>query len=184
MSVIFETVHGSHLYGLNHAESDLDIYQVIGFSAAEMNRKTKQTIVNNEDRIVVSYARFMRLCENGNPQALEAMFSQKASKDLISNVRSAFRIDLSCTSRVYLRTIKNFANGGAKQRTHALRLIRNLNEMWDKGYFNPTLSPEDALEFRVISKSIEYTKYLRSLSKLEFDLHDEDIIERIKKEGW
>lgn len=144
-NLLFETVHGSHLYGTAHADSDLDIYQVY-----EGKFKTKQTIVDGIDRTEISLSNFMLQAGRGMPQALEAMFSQSASVDEISAIRRGFRPNLWLSADVYTRTIRNFARGELKQRRHAARLVFNLNDLWESGRFNPTLFPEDAHHIRQI----------------------------------
>lgn len=150
--VLFKTVHGSRLYGLAHANSDEDFYTVVAkkpYSGRGQGkaRYAKQTVIDNEDSMVVDFSTWVEMCRAGAPQALEAMFSDMAiGDDQIRDFRSGFR----CGTEVYqsyYRTIKSFAlaeDETRKMRRHALRLALNLNEMARRGRFSPTLSPEDA----------------------------------------
>lgn len=136
MKTIFETIHGSHLYGLAHAESDVDTYRVILDKV-----KSKHTISGDQDITVVSLDKFLLQAGKGNPQALEAMFSPIPTLDEISALRSAFRPNLAETIHTYSRTIRNFSYGDRKQQRHALRLALNVNDLYEHGYFNPRIPP-------------------------------------------
>lgn len=146
---LFKTVHGSRLYGLAHADSDEDFYTVVtkkpytgrGQGKAKF---AKQTIVGDEDSMLLDMGTWIEQCRRGVPQALEAMFSQQPIEDNIASFRAGYRAGTEVYSR-YFRTIKSFAlQEEYKKKRHALRLALNLNEMARTGRFNPTLSPEDA----------------------------------------
>lgn len=146
---LFKTVHGSRLYGLAHAGSDEDFYTVVtkqpytGRGQGKA-RYAKQTIVGEEDMMLLDFGTWLEQCRSGVPQALEAMFSQQASEDSIAPFRAGYRAGTEVYAR-YFRTIKSFAlQEEFKKKRHALRLALNLNEMARTGRFNPTLSPEDA----------------------------------------
>lgn len=152
--VLFKTIHGSRLYGLNHANSDEDFYTVVTKTPVDnrwgrqtRSRYAKQTIVGDEDSMVVDFGTWVDMCKSGVPQALEAMFSTKViGDDRIADFRASFRAGSQCHEK-YLQTIKSFAlneDEGTKKRRHALRLALNLRQMAETGRFNPTLSAEDA----------------------------------------
>lgn len=149
--VLFKTVHGSRLYGLAHAGSDDDFYTVVtkepytGKGQGKA-RYAKQTIVGDEDSMLVDLDTWVEMCKNGVPQALEAMFSQMPLVDRLGSFRNSFRCGTEVYER-YFRTIKSFAlaeDETIKKRRHALRLALNLNELARYGRFNPTLSADDA----------------------------------------
>lgn len=135
--LLFETPHGSHLYGLAHAGSDQDFYRVT------KRGRPRQSIVDNIDITTQPYARFLSLCEKGVPQALEAIFSQQATVNHISSITDNFVIGNANMRETYYRTIRNFWDGSYKQKRHAVRLLLNLQEALGRGQgrFNPTLSP-------------------------------------------
>lgn len=150
--VLFKTVHGSRLYGLAHAGSDEDFYTVVSKKpytgkGQGKARYAKQTIVGDEDSMIVDFGTWVEMCRSGVPQALEAMFSDMTvGDDRIADFRRGFRVGTEVYER-YFRTIKSFAlaeDDTRKKRRHALRLALNLNEMARTGRFNPTLSAEDA----------------------------------------
>lgn len=134
MTALFETIHGSHLYGLNHKDSDVDRYHVTLHKT-----KSTHTIIGNQDVTVVSLDKFLLQAGRGNPQALEAMFAQNPRLDRIAALRNGFRPNIGETIHTYGRTIRNFAHGNLKQQRHALRLALNVNDLYRYGYFNPTL---------------------------------------------
>lgn len=135
--LLLRTPHGSRLYGLHHADSDYDWFEVHGWEKS----KTKQKITANDDRTRTSFDNFMRYCDKGVPQFLEAMFSQKAEVDNIWFLRQSYVVSLPNVRNVYMRTMKSFWFGDTfKLRRHALRLLLNLRQMQSTGRFNPTLS--------------------------------------------
>lgn len=148
---LFRTVHGSHLYGLAHAGSDHDTYEVVTrlpYVAHNGSRSkyARQTIQGSEDRFVIDLSTFMAQCDRGVPQALEAMFSTVADVDHIAELRAGYRAGGEVVAR-YLRTIKAFYNhGDAKRRRHAARLAQNLQDIRQYGRFNPKVYSVEALD--------------------------------------
>jgi hypothetical protein len=143
MDVLFKTVHGSRLYGLNHAGSDEDYYTVVSKVKTNKAKYAKQSIVDGVDSMTMDIGTWLRYCEMGVPQALEAMFSQMAIVDHIGPLRAQYHVGTGVYER-YLRTIKSFAlnnEDSYKKKRHALRLAYNMQEMRAIGRFNPTLTP-------------------------------------------
>ena len=144
--VLYKTVHGSHLYGLAHANSDSDYYIICANRPKKKARYAKQTIAGEEDATVMDFSSWLQSCEKGVPQALEAMFSNMALHDELVSYRAHYRVGPSAYE-TYLRTMKNFIMSGEfKRKRHALRLALNMHEFSRKGYFNPTLT-ERAVDF-------------------------------------
>ena len=142
MELIFSTPHGSRLYGLHHADSDHDRFEVYGYDKF----KPKQKIVGTDDVVKASLDRFLIYCDKGVPQYLEAMFSQQATVDKIANIRETYVPNMTHVRDTYKRTIKSFwlsgmENDDFKRRRHAWRLWWNLQEMESEARFNPTLAP-------------------------------------------
>lgn len=148
--VLFKTVHGSHLYGLAHADSDDDFFTVVskkdGTTGHTKKRFAKQSIVDGVDSTVVDLGTFMIGCEKGVPQFLEAMFSeQSVCDDRIESLRRSYRCGTGVLE-TYFRTMKSFALAeGYKSKRHALRLALNARDIGRYGRFNPTLSREDVV---------------------------------------
>ena len=139
--MIFATIHGSHLYGTDHPESDLDYFAVV-----RDKMKTRHVIDIDSDTTTMSLDNFLLTAGRGNPQSLEAMFSQNYTFSEIEALREAFRIDLRQTVETYRRTIKNFCHGTLKQQRHAFRLAHNLDTLYASGSFNPRLSDKQIEE--------------------------------------
>lgn len=156
---IFHTIHGSHLYGLAHAKSDTDYYEIyIGGN----KKNARQTInASNDDVLKMNLWRFLFNVHEGSPQALEALFSPYA--EIASEYRAYFEglnTSPDLARARYRRTIRNFAfnhGGRSASRTqrdssndryklarHSLRLTLNLNELMRYGRFNPNLSAQHA----------------------------------------
>lgn len=142
MDIVLKTKHGSHLYGLNHANSDEDYYIVVNNRHAK--RRAKQTIVNGIDTMLIDLTYWLHLCDEGVPQALETMMAPDPEIDLIPEFRRSYRINVPAATRTYRRTMYNFAEAGDFKRSrHALRLWLNLEDIQRYGRFNPLLSEKD-----------------------------------------
>lgn len=145
MELLFSTPHGSRLYGLAHADSDFDRFEVYGWDKA----RGKQTIEGKDDVTRTSIDSFLRYCDRGAPQYLEAMFSKQATVDAIPYIRANYHPDMRKVRRKYTSAIIDFWTRGTeakslKTRRHALRLLLNLRDMEAFGRFDPTLHPDDA----------------------------------------
>ena len=142
--VLFKTLHGSRLYGLHHAESDWDYYTVLDKVKTAKARYAKQKVSGAEDSMTVDFGTWVNMCWIGVPQALEAMFSDQAITDELSDFRSQFRVSTGASER-YLRTIRSFCyTQDPKRKRHGLRLALNMHDFTRYGRFNPTLTPNEA----------------------------------------
>lgn len=145
MELLLSTPHGSRLYGLHHANSDFDRFEVYGYDKF----KPKQKIVGSDDVVKASLDKFLIYCEKGVPQYLEAMFSQQATVDNMEGIRETYVPNMTNVRATYKRTIKSFWLAGVeeddfKRRRHAWRLWFNLQDLEEDGRFNPTLNEVDA----------------------------------------
>lgn len=166
MTVLLRTVHGSHLYGLAHKNSDKDIYEVTTTKKTKRKRNIRQTISGNLDKTVVDMSTFMHMVDECVPQALEALWTPVPEIDLISEFRSNYRVNRAKMRNVYIRTALNFAKAeDDKRRRHALRLLLNLGTAMEYGKFNPRLSDIDKLIIRA-TMSKETNKYEDSFAAL------------------
>lgn len=151
---ILRTVHGSHLYGNNHSESDHDFFEV------HLHGKANQKVTGDLDITKMPLDKFLSSVDKGVPQALEALYSpvavlQSPYAPLLQSLRPSRYKALE----TYRRTIYNFyLAGDIKRRFHALRLCHNLHELWEFGKFNPRLSTETIFELKELSQSDEHTK--------------------------
>jgi len=157
VDILFKTVHGSRLYGLNHEDSDYDYYTVVGKVKTAKAKYSTHKIVDEVDSVVVDFGTWINLCTSGVPQALEAMFAQPPHVvyDDISSFREGWTLGTQVFDK-YLRTVKSFAYGGTeKKRRHALRLAINLNDLARTGRFNPTLSPVDVEWIKTMASALD-----------------------------
>jgi hypothetical protein len=142
--MLFQTVHGSRLYGLAHEGSDYDWYTVVPKVHTARATYAKQKVVDNLDTTVIDLPTWLKQCQEGVPQALEAMFSQMATHDDLGALRAGYRVGTQ-VYETYYKTIKSFAlSEDYKRKRHSLRLALNLQELGRYGRFNPTLSEADA----------------------------------------
>lgn len=144
--ILPRTVHGSHLYGLAHAGSDRDIYEVFVTTRTARKRNIKQTIDNGIDKTTVDMSTFMHMVDECIPQALEALWSPVADIDKIHEFRTQYRVNRAKMKEVYIRTALKFAeHDDVKHKRHALRLILNLGTALEFGKFNPQLDFTDKI---------------------------------------
>ena len=91
--ILFRTIHGSHLYGTAHANSDNDTFTVYANEPRTRARWAKQHVGEDEDTLKTDLSTFMQYCDKGVPQYLEALWSTMAEIDLIKDLRSDFLPD-------------------------------------------------------------------------------------------
>jgi hypothetical protein len=140
MTTILETIHGSHLYGLNHADSDLDVFRVV----VSGRTKGRHKVTDELDLNVMPLDRFLENAFKGSHQSVEAMFSPVKTVDpRYAPLFEGFRVRGGDVYARYARTIAAFAHGTLKQRRHAVRLGLNLRDLRVYGRFNPRLSEEE-----------------------------------------
>lgn len=131
------TPAGSHLYGLAHAGSDNDTFEVW------LGRRTRQSMQGADDVLRVSYDDFVKGVAKGVPQFLEALYSPYKTVNKLEHLK--LHPAYWTAVNTYLRTIKSFwrddptAPRDFKLRRHSARLAWNLEEFMQKGYFNPVL---------------------------------------------
>jgi hypothetical protein len=176
-TVLFKTIHGSRLYGLEHADSDDDFYIVTPTVRAKKLslKNAKHKIDGNLDTLSVDFASFVMFAQKGTPQALETMFSKKAESPFFEEFRQSWFASDPAVITKYIQTIHNFSmDEGPKQekyKRHGLRLSMNLDELVHTGRFNPTLNPHQVETVRRLSK-LPGKRYLTELNAINpFDLY-------------
>jgi len=148
MTTILETVHGSHLYGLNHSDSDRDIFRVV-----DTLGRTKHNVTEESDLTQMSLDRFLENVFHGSHQSCEALFSPVAVVDpKYRPLFSGIRVTGADVFARYRRTIHAFSYGTMKQRRHAVRLGFNLADLKRYGRFNPQLSDDQKTKVIVVSQ--------------------------------
>lgn len=171
--VLLKTLHGSHLYGLNTATSDLDYYLVYEFPWKNYRprKQIDQTIQDDTDTTTASLERFTDLCVKGVPQSLETLFSDPAKwleYDVSwyyksSTIKELVLSHISEVLETYKRTAWNFfEKDDFKKNRHALRLCLNAMDLKEKGYFNPTIEPnvrEEMTRFAALPRAQRKDKF-------------------------
>ena len=173
MRTLLRTIHGSHLYGLAHDNSDVDYYVVVD------DGRARQTINDGIDINTLSFDKFISLCYKGVPQALEAMFSQEADIDEISYFRNGWVAGGSEVIDTYRRTIKSLSfdeRHTTKYRRHAVRLAYNLRDIVEFGRFNPRLDDFQIVMVQEIARLPEqhFMEKVNTISPIEI-FHDEGV---------
>lgn len=142
-NVLFKTPHGSHLYGLAHADSDEDFYTVVSKVKTARAKYAKQKIDGDTDSLVIDFGTWLWQLADGVPQAWEAAFSTAPLVDKIGPMRAGLHMTDACAPR-YLRTITSFCmTQDPKRKRHGLRLALNMYDWQRAGRFNPTLTPNE-----------------------------------------
>lgn len=149
MQVILQTIHGSRLYGLNHADSDYDFFRVI----LKGSNKTMHKVTEEMDYTQMPLDRFLENVFHGSHQSCEALFSPVATIDpKYRPLFEAIRVTGEDAFARYRRTIHAFSYGTMKQRRHAVRLGFNLSDLRKYGRFNPQLTEDQKTKVAVISQ--------------------------------
>lgn len=171
-TVLLKTIHGSHLYGLAHADSDQDWYTVVSREKRGARKKyAKHNITGDQDVMKVDLSTFRHFCDEGVPQALEALFSPVPEVDLLTDFRNSYTVNLPAAVRTYRRTMRNFASDDStfKKRRHACRLAINLGTIMKYGRFNPTMTEGEVAEathFAMLMSGEDPMPYLEELEQI------------------
>lgn len=138
MTVIFETVHGSRLYGLAHEQSDHDLFRVTTSKA----RKARHYKNGDEDICEVGISLFLERAQSGSHQSVEALFSpfKHWSDESYRPVIESTVVAGGGVYAKYERTIRKFCYGDFKRRRHACRLAINLHYLRRYRRFNPCMT--------------------------------------------
>lgn len=177
---LLKTIHGSKLYGLDHAESDDDFYIItptVRVARRERHARminAKQTIRGKDDTTVMDFASFIKLCGDGVPQSLEAMYSREAESEYFEDYRRGYFCSDPAVIHTYMRTIKAFSmteKQPFKRRRHSLRLALNLESILYTGRFDPKLKPAEISKITRFAEkgSTDYFKELKAVSPIEVD---------------
>lgn len=146
--VHLRTCHGSNLYGLVHADSDEDVYVVADIPMTRPVQKTD----GFDDQTIIPLDAFYAACWDGEPKALEALWSPSAELSPVltefarSFKASGYKAELHVRSRIsryrrtYLTTEAPESFKAFKFRRHSLRLAIQLRSINDCGRFNPVLN--------------------------------------------
>lgn len=174
-TVLLKTIHGSRLYGLNHADSDDDYYVVTPTVRTKKTLNAKHKIDGDLDIVTVDFASFVTMAENGVPQSLETMFSKKTESPFFEEYRTSwFASDPRVIDR-YIRTIKSFSlddtSKQEKYQRHAIRLSLNLEQLVYTGRFDPTLNTSDVRMVKRLGQmpKAEFMKELNAVNPFDLD---------------
>lgn len=166
--ILLQTTHGSRLYGTHNKNSDYDSYTVTLDKS-----KTKHSIKEKDDSLIISLDSFLLSVDKGVPQSLEALFSRK--KSISHPLIESLYPDTYKALQTYLRTIKSFLlQDNLKSQRHAIRMSFNLSDLVEFGYFDPSLSPSqlDKVLIRDTMDRDEIVRYILDHS-LSYNLHEE-----------
>lgn len=158
--IIAQSIMGSHLYGLAHPGSDLDMFQI-----SLDGHKPLQTIENGFDKTIIPLDSFVSQLSKGSSTALEFLFSPIAYFDksweqfLKSQIPNMIRARDSYRRRIAFHLEAETLKGNR----HAMRLAMNLEELEQYGRFNPMLSEPQKKFIYANEENPDMTDYLKRL---------------------
>lgn len=148
--------HGSHLYGLATATSDVDLYTVYDFYNTRYRpmRQVRQRIEDETDHVKISLEKYKEQVQKGVPQALEALWAEGSNVldrnpiwiDIAADLEWLVQDNICTVLETYKRTIISFfKEDDFKRNRHGFRLLCDASDLKRFGYFNPTLDQNQAL---------------------------------------
>lgn len=164
---------GSHLYGYATATSDVDFLEVHseGFIRPDDKfqhvRDAEQTIVDGMDVTRMTLSHFVEKALKGSHQALDAMFAREPEFDLLQGFRRSYRAGYEVIP-TYQRAIIQFAtrDGGAfRYQRHAMRLVFNLTEILEKGFYTPELADKEIVYLNETA-TLPTEEFMKELTRL------------------
>lgn len=178
MALIFSTIHGSRLYGLEREGSDYDYYSVCTNDHEVRPQRIRSFSDRTEDIVEVTLDKFLKDIENGGHQAIEALMSLQSwgvgingkvqvgpEIERYFDMLFGMRITSPKVFLAYERTIRALAFGDTKRRRQAIRLRWNLSGLRGSGRFDPTLTPGRADTVRRLADDLSGARMLA-----EFDI--------------
>lgn len=182
-SVMLSTPIGSHLYGLNHAGSDIDTYTVVSELPGRKKNKIKHRFTEGNDTLIIDWKTFHNYLSTAVPTALEALFSPQATTDTITAYRLSYRASMPVMHSSYRERIIVESRNQAKQRGYALRWALNFAEaVKTGGYFNPVLTAEQVSWIKEMIYDDNYVDALRSVFPYQISLKESLILNNIRTE--
>ena len=134
MELLLRLRTGSHLYHLNHKNSDEDWLEVYD------KCRPSQSLVDNQDITRWPLSMFMRVVDKGGHNGLEAMFSAPdwPETDLLADLRASYYADpYRSEVRISKAAGTLRAMGTAKGEQRAQMLESFIEQIWETGRFNP-----------------------------------------------
>lgn len=142
-TVLLRTPTGSRLYGTHGPDSDYDEWEVVLGPS-----RPKQRTDGSTDLTRMDLATFTDLVGRGVPQALEALWSPRATiHPAFAPYFAALRPDLWQARMRHLATHRN-KQAGNKGPGHAVRTARNFEQLLRFGRYSPVASAAEKAEIR------------------------------------
>lgn len=129
--LLLRALSGSRLYGTARPDSDWDWYEV------HDHVRARQRKVGDLDVIKMPLSQWLRLCEKGTHQALDAMWCPPhlTTTDLLTEFRAAYRVDPFRVADQLERTAYSMRNNKAK---HVDRLLHCAMRVREQGWYDPS----------------------------------------------
>lgn len=124
--ILLEVISGSHLYGTNHPDSDLDTRGVVLPHTIEelldpFENFEQQVETAEKDRTMFNLPRFFKLAHDGNPNIVELLF---VNKEKIININPQGEYLMSKAELFLSQEIKKTFMGYATSQLHRIKLHR------------------------------------------------------------
>lgn len=160
---LFRTTSGSRLYGIAHANSDIDIFVVTSSTL----RMAVHEVRPDADWSFRGLDYFLGLALSGSHQACEAAFAP--AKEFTAEgaqwkpYLDALRVSSPDAFAKYERTIASFSFGDFKRRRHAARLAFNLRMLRAHGRFNPVMTANEIRLANAVAENLRDTELAAAL---------------------
>lgn len=161
--MLYSVVNGSNLYGLATSHSDVDVYNVYAGKG-----KSSQRFCGDFDITTHSFDSWIKNCNKGIPQALEAMFAPTSFvlESAVEDFRHSFYAHGAEVIDTYSRTIYKLAMGNQRKRGHAIRLAFQLSDIMESGRFNPRLTADKKSVWHALLAEDTVDKYRKELERI------------------
>lgn len=136
--LLLRTFAGSRLYGTHRPDSDTDWYEV-----HDHIKPNQRKLADGTDTIRMPLSQWLRLCEKGTHQALDAMWCppELTEVDLLGVAfRFSYRVDPWRVHDQLIRTAVALetSQNSEKRDKHALRLRHLASRVLEYGRYDPT----------------------------------------------
>ncbi len=129
-NTIYQTLHGSHAYGTNIATSDIDLRGICippkKYPLGILDNFEQTVMAEPIDCTIFGIQKFCKLAADGNPNALEIIFTDPSDVQFINKIgESLLEIRDSFVSKKCKHTLKGYAFQQLKRiKTHRQWIVR------------------------------------------------------------
>ena len=134
MKLLLRLRTGSHLYGLNHKDSDEDWLEIWD------KCKPSQSFINNQDITRWNLSMFMRVADKGGHNALEVLMARHSwcDVDLLKDFRESYIASGWVCMPKFQSAMKTLESRGDQKGIERSAMLSSwLDQIFETGRFNP-----------------------------------------------